>query len=222
MAKKATVETAPLTLALEKAHEPAQALTLNQKMGAWLVAKAILNDSHYREAAEILKYAKGMINEVEEERKKLTKPLDEVKAHLMANAKVIAGPAKDLEAHIKQLMLGYENDKRQAAMAEAEKQARKVQSQSPQAADEIRQSAALAVVTPEVSGLSIRTTRKARVTDLMKLVKAIVAGKAPLDCIEANEKYLNAMAKVSSGDSTIPGTEFYTESGVASTSYSRS
>jgi hypothetical protein len=39
----------------------------------------------------------------------------------------------------------------------------------------------------------------------MELVKAVAAGKAPLNAIQANESYLGSWAKMSKGTESIPG-----------------
>lgn len=191
-------------------------------MMAWSVTKVIADDNAFREAAEMLKIVKGHINNVEEERKKLTRPLDEVKNHLMANAKVMAGPAVDLEKHLKELILAYEEKRRVEEMKAAEARAKAIAKKSPQTAAEIIAHAEIAVVTPEVSGLSMRQIRKARIVDLKALAADVAAGRAPVSCIEANMKFLNAMSK---GDpnASAPwaGVEFYNEASVASGSYSK-
>lgn len=48
---------------------------------------------------------------------------------------------------------------------------------------------------PKVSGISTRTTYSAQVTDLMELVKAVAEGKAPIEAIQADTKFLGAQAR---------------------------
>ena len=53
-----------------------------------------------------------------------------------------------------------------------------------------------AVVEPSrVSGISGRVTYRSEVDDFTELVKAVAAGTAPLECLSANDKFLNAQAK---------------------------
>ena len=210
----------PVALALQKAQESPMPISLG-KMAAWLDKSAILNDGEYLVAADVLKYAKGHIKETDAELKKLTDPLKEVSAHLKANAEVVKAPAVALEAHIKKLIIDYQGVLREKAVKEAEKTARQVAKSSPQAAAEIRSLAATAPCAPAVAGLSSRTTKKARVTDLAALVAAVARGKAPSDCVEANQTFLNGLARLATGDSTIPGVVFETETTIASGSYSK-
>lgn len=47
----------------------------------------------------------------------------------------------------------------------------------------------------KVSGISGRVTYSAEVTDLMELVKAVAAGAAPIECLQADTKFLGAQAR---------------------------
>lgn len=56
------------------------------------------------------------------------------------------------------------------------------------------------------TGISSRTTYAAEVTDLMELVKAVAEGKAPIQCLAADVKFLNAQAKAFKRDGELyPG-----------------
>lgn len=47
----------------------------------------------------------------------------------------------------------------------------------------------------KVSGISSRATYGAQVTDLMELVKAVAAGLAPIEALQADERFLGAQAR---------------------------
>lgn len=47
----------------------------------------------------------------------------------------------------------------------------------------------------KVSGISGRVTYSAEVVNLMELVKAVAEGKAPIDCLQADTKFLGAQAR---------------------------
>lgn len=47
----------------------------------------------------------------------------------------------------------------------------------------------------KVSGISSRSTYSAEVTDLMELIKAVAAGAAPIECLQADTKFLGAQAR---------------------------
>jgi hypothetical protein len=58
----------------------------------------------------------------------------------------------------------------------------------------------------KVTGISSRTNHVAEVTDLMALVKAVADGKAPIQCLVADTKFLNAQAKAFKRDGELyPG-----------------
>jgi len=62
------------------------------------------------------------------------------------------------------------------------------------------------VAMPEKSdGVSYRDVWGAEVVSLMELVKAVAAGKAPLNAIQANESYLGQWARMSKGTESLPG-----------------
>lgn len=97
-----------------------------------------------------------------------------------------------------------------AAKAHAEAQAadKEAAAKAMQAAQAAQEQAAMAAmtanvvtVTPtveapaKVSGISNRSTFSAEVTDLMALVKAVAEGKAPIECIAAETKFLGAQAR---------------------------
>ncbi len=65
---------------------------------------------------------------------------------------------------------------------------------------------------PKVAGLTSRKNYKAKVTDLMALVKAVAEGKAPLAYVLPNESVLDKMAKALKQQMSIPGVELIEES----------
>lgn len=66
--------------------------------------------------------------------------------------------------------------------------------------------------TPKVSGVVFRTTWKHRVTNLKELVKAVAEGKAPLQCLQANDVFLGAQTRAMKTPGNIyPGVEAYSE-----------
>jgi hypothetical protein len=57
----------------------------------------------------------------------------------------------------------------------------------------------------KAEGTSVRTYYAAQVNDLMALVKAVAAGEAPLQALEANMVYLNGRARLEQGGFKMPG-----------------
>lgn len=63
----------------------------------------------------------------------------------------------------------------------------------------------VASTVPKGFGTFTRRTWRAEVTDLMALVKAVAAGKAPIKCLEANMPFLNNQARALNTAMNIPG-----------------
>lgn len=74
-----------------------------------------------------------------------------------------------------------------------------------------------AVVAPaSVAGIVGRTTYSAEVTDLLALVKAVAAGQAPLECLQADMKFLGAQARAfKKAGQLYPGVNITAERGIA-------
>lgn len=68
---------------------------------------------------------------------------------------------------------------------------------------------------PKIEGGSVRTTWKAEVVDLMALVKAVAAGKAPLTYVEPAMPILNKQASSLKGEMKIPGVKAVPKEGLA-------
>jgi hypothetical protein len=62
------------------------------------------------------------------------------------------------------------------------------------------------------AGTVLRDYYRAEVTDLLALVKAVAAGQAPLEAIEANMTYLNGKARLEKGGMKVPGVRAVVES----------
>ena len=60
-------------------------------------------------------------------------------------------------------------------------------------------------VATRASGQVSKTTYSATVTNLLELVKAVAAGKAPLQAIKADESYLNKKASLEKEGFSVPG-----------------
>ena len=111
------------------------------------------------------------------------------------------------------------------AAAAAQEQARQ-QAEAAQAAQAEAQAAAVTAevvsVMPTVAapakvvGISGRVNYAAQVDDLMTLVKAVAEGKAPIQCIAADEKFLGAQARAfKKAGPLYPGVECIAERGLA-------
>lgn len=60
---------------------------------------------------------------------------------------------------------------------------------------------------PKTKGQVARVYYRCKVTNLMELVKAVAAGKAPIQCLQANETFLNNQADAFKEQFSYPGCE---------------
>lgn len=68
----------------------------------------------------------------------------------------------------------------------------------------------------KVAGISGRVTYSAEVTDLLALVKAVAAGQAPVECLQADMKFLGAQARAfKKAGQLYPGVEARAERSIA-------
>ena len=72
----------------------------------------------------------------------------------------------------------------------------------------------LAPSTPKVAGVSMTARYSAEVTNLLELVKAVAAGKAPLQCLKADTVFLNAQARAMRQALSYPGVRLRVENSV--------
>lgn len=114
----------------------------------------------------------------------------------------------------------------QAAAAAGDKEAAQRAMAEMQAAQQQAEVAAITAqvitVTPsveapaKVSGISGRVTYSAEVTDLMALVKAVAIGAAPIECLQADTKFLGAQARAFKKAGAIyPGVNAVAERSIA-------
>lgn len=67
----------------------------------------------------------------------------------------------------------------------------------------------------KLAGVSSREICKAEITDLMELVKAIAAGNASIELIQANTTEINRRARALKSEFTAPGIRVYSETSIA-------
>lgn len=68
--------------------------------------------------------------------------------------------------------------------------------------------------TPKVNGISMTARYSAEVTNLMELVQAVASGRAPIQCLEANQVFLNRQAVAMRQALSYPGVRLKVESSV--------
>lgn len=197
-------------------------------------AIAVTNNAQYTFAGDFLKKIKGAYNEIEDERKKITKPLDDTKKAIMdffnRPLKVLA----DAEQKLKYGMLTFVNEeekKRLAMQAKLQEEARALEAKEKakleakalkkeakgdtETADALRaQAQAVQAPVPvlqsnvtAVGGVSTKKLWRYRITNMALI---------PREYMIVNEKMLGALATATKGAVPVAGVEFYQETVIAS------
>lgn len=184
----------------------------------WLAAArsyAIDCPESYEAAALDLHAIKARLTELDEQRKSLTRPLDEAKRKIMA----FFSPPKELleegERVLKGSMLAYQSEQErkrrefEAALREEarrnrerlEAEARAAAAKGEEEVAEAKREQAetlitpiLARTTPKPQGISIAESWRAQVIDKLALVCAVAEGEAPAELIEIDMKVANRLA----------------------------
>jgi hypothetical protein len=189
---------------------------------------AVTSSEHYESAGEFLKHIKAKYRELDEQRKSMTKPLDDSKKRIMD---FFAKPLDFLtraENTIKRAMIAYSDeqerirreDQRRAEEA-ARKERERLEAQAQKAAAsgkveraaELEQRAATVVAPiidrtpPKVSGLSTREVWKFEVID----EKAV-----PREFLMVDESKLRKFVQTMKGDTAIAGVRVWSEKSLAS------
>lgn len=163
------------------------------------VVVTIKSEADYAAAAEELSKIKAVSKKIDEDRKALTKPLDDEKARVMTFVRPFTTKLEQVEQALKTALLDYQKEQQrlqQLAEAEAAERNRKASealdrraekadaSGKSEKADALREQAQaqvfaapapVASTAPKVAGLSTRKTYSAEVVNLQELATAAVA-----------------------------------------------
>lgn len=207
------------------------------------VAKAytIDNNTTLQLAAEDLKSIKAKAKDLDTLRKTMTRPLDAAKKAVMDFFREPETFLAEAERTIKRAMLTFqqaEEDKRREEERKAREAAKReedrlrkeaeeralaeMEAGNDAAAAEILEAPAPTVLAPVIprsyekpEGVSTRDNWKGECTDLMALVKAIAAGKAPITLVTPDTKVIGQMARSLKGSISYDGIRFYNEPTIA-------
>lgn len=199
-------------------------------------ALEILTPEHYENAAALLKGVKRRAGEIEEERKRVLRPLDEARRRIMELFRPAQEVLAQAEHYIKRAVLDYqtEQERRRAEeearlrelarkeqerlMARAQKAAAVGKDELAETLEEQAQSVYVPVVvsgTPKISGLVTRQNWHAEVTDKAALIHAVAEGKVPDVVLEPNMVILNAQARALKEALDYPGVKAVADQTVA-------
>jgi hypothetical protein len=234
---------------------PDEAALITGAESALSIAQSIEIDSPemYRLAGDELASIKGKAKQLDEQRKSITKPLDDAKKAVMDLFRRPLEVLTSAEGILKRSMLAYDQEQRRKQEEEqrkariaAEAERQRQQAEADKKAEEARQAAeagdvkkaaelqqqaeetaavaemitapVIQLEKPKASGVAVRKTYKARVTDLKALLQGVIDGVVPDAVIEINESVLNSQARSLKESMKYPGVEVYTEEGISARS----
>ena len=201
------------------------------------IAMSIVVDSDEMAAlaAAELGTIKGRVKELDEERKSITKPMDDAKKAVMDIYKPAIEKLGQAETALKTSLLTYQTEQQRIADLAAAEEARKAREEAEKLrakaekmeargktedADALRNVAAMTVAAPrtvaaptKLAGTSVRKVWKANVTDRSAAIKALAENPAYQHLLTIDEAALNKLAAaMKNPNSPIPGVVFYEDS----------
>lgn len=144
---------------------------------------------------------KALHDEAEKKRREIVDPLNASVKKINALFKPLTSQCDAYEHELKSLVIAFDDAAKRAAIAEAEKRAKKIEKQSPELAQDIREQAATNAV-PQSAGVSNLTVWRARVVDFNAI---------PREFLCLDETKLNTYVRALKADAKIPGVEVYAE-----------
>lgn len=205
---------------------------VSEAQGALTLAEAFTIDSPevYAYAADELKGIKSRIKALDDERKKITKPLDDAKKAVMDLFRKPIELLTQTENTYKRAMLAYDNEQRRIAAeqqaeiakkaaaerarieAEAKKAEQAEQAGQPEAAAALHTAAAIVTaptVAPPVTktaGISTRSVWKAEVTDKRALLEFVLANYDTFEhVVQPDMKAISELARAMKANLNVPG-----------------
>lgn len=182
----------------------------------------------YNSAADYLKSIKGMLNQIESARTRITKPINESLREVNKQAKEASAPLESAEQQIKRAMIGYTTEQerlRREEQRKADENARKEQerlnAQAAKAAaagkvekaEQLQERANTVVApviqreTPKVSGISMREVWLFEVTD---------PAAVPREYLMVDEKKVGKVVGALKDQTVIAGIRVYPDKRIAS------
>jgi len=189
----------------------------------------ITSNQEYQNSGELLKQIKAGIKFLDDSRKEITRPLDDVKRRVMDFFKDPLDQLSQAEGIIKKAMLGFQQEQERIrreeeqkaiarAKAEEERKRRALEERAVKAEEsgntakaELLRERADDVYVPTI--VTAPTIEKVKGISTMKVWKCriIDESKIPREYLLINEPMLSKMAKATQGKIPVPGVEFYQE-----------
>lgn len=188
-------------------------------------------------AASELNNVARLRREIETARKRITKPLDDAKREVMRQAHMQTEPLEEAERALKRAISDYQELirarhaeeqrlARVAVEAEAARMLAEAEVARAEGDDALASSLDVAVSVmpepavaplPKTSGISVRETWRAEITDVTALLRGVLDGTVPPGAVEPNMQMLNQSARAMRGALNWPGVRVVRETNVAAT-----
>lgn len=198
-----------------------------ESIKAKLQGLVVHDPSTYQVAFEVRARAKSYLDEVEAERKEITDPIRKSVNLIMDLYRPARQIAEAVIAETNQMIIAYDDhqEKERArlqliANKERDKERGKLQKRinalrnkgKDEEADQLERELEimhnpLIETGPTTPGLSMVDLYRCQVNDLMRLVRAVVAGSVPLAALQANESWLDKQAAHLKDEFDYPGCE---------------
>jgi hypothetical protein len=210
-----------------------QALSVPERAKLIVITTA----AEYVAAGELLKTVKGLRAEIDSTFDPIISKAHDAHKEALAQKRKVDAPLVEAEGILKPRISTYlreEERKRQEEEMRLQKEARdREEAEQLAKADILHEIGEVAAANqvleeeiyvppvvlpssaPKVAGISMRETWSAQVVDLMKLVKAVAEGKAPIQCISANTVFLGQQARSMKAALNYPGVKAVSDSSIS-------
>jgi len=196
-AKKAPKKTKSIEPADEFEQKALAIVAPVSPLERWLEVKKLTSEEAFEDVSTALAIVKTARNQLKSEIDEIKKPLNKARNALIKKHKVQDGPLAELERHMKDTLVGpWLASLRAKEEKEAERRAKKLEAKGElDAAQDTRMAASQVDFTENVRGMSQRDRWVYECDDLLLLVKAVAAGKAPLAAVEVAHTWMSQKAR---------------------------
>lgn len=200
-------------------------------------ALKIQTNEQFVEAGELLKTIKGLRAEIDETFNPIISKAHEAHREALAQKRKVEAPLAEAEAILKPRISGYLEEQERLRREEELRRQKEEQdkAEAQQVADAIllhdigETALANQVIdekpyvapvvlprsVPKVAGITSTKRYSAEVIDLKALVMAVATGKAPIQCLQADQVFLNRQAVAMKDALSYPGVRVKIEAGIS-------
>ncbi len=218
---------------------PEHVLEMSEEAGALLNSAnkfTIGTDRQYEVASLDLKTIKNKIRAMDDQRKQMTRPVDEAKKQIMDFFRTPVGFLKDAECILKRSMLSYQDEKEREARKEQARLKKRQQEEQERLACEAEEiekagdsETANAIIehaatipetiivetTPKVTGVRTSIRWSAELLNKTDVIKGVLDGSIPDIAIDINMKFFNQQAVSLKGAFNYSGVKVVSKKSIA-------